>query len=93
MKNFIAARYPDAQLTIHGVAPLQREPQSFKIDFRECVARDVRLMNQDFDTVAIYEAPRAPVIEALSRTKRDGLNVPLFRRIGHQVWPPVTPPA
>lgn len=47
------------------------------------------LMDLNFNTFAIYEAPRAPVVDAISRTKRGALSIPLFRRIGRQVWPPV----
>lgn len=53
------------------------------------------LMDQNFDTFAIYEAGREAVIEALgrpgskARNERGALNVSVFRRIGRQVWPSV----
>jgi hypothetical protein len=52
------------------------------------------LMDQNFDTMKIYEAARAPVIEAITRpggkarNERGALAVRQFCRIAHQVWPP-----
>jgi hypothetical protein len=54
------------------------------------------LMDQNFDTVSIFEAPRAAVVDALSRpggktrTERGALAVSQFCRIARQVWPPAT---
>ena len=54
------------------------------------------LMDQNFDTIAIYEADRAPVIAALTapgskaRTERGALGVPQFCRIAKRLWPATT---
>jgi hypothetical protein len=52
------------------------------------------LMDQNFDTFAIYEAARALVIEAITRpgskarNERGALSIPSFcRALGHQIWP------
>jgi hypothetical protein len=55
------------------------------------------LMDRNFDTFAIYEADRVPVIEAITRpgskarNERGALSIPLFcRTLGQQIWPPPT---
>jgi hypothetical protein len=51
------------------------------------------LMDEDFSPVAIYEADRADITEALqrpgskARNERGALSVTKFRSIGRQVWP------
>lgn len=51
-------------------------------------------MDERFDATAIYEADRAPVIEALkapgskARNERGQLGLRKFRSIARQVWPP-----
>ena len=52
------------------------------------------LMDQDFNTMKIFEAARAPVIEAIvrpgskARNERGALSIPLFcRTLGKQIWP------
>jgi hypothetical protein len=55
------------------------------------------LMDQNFETVSIYEAPRAPVVAALNRpggkarTERGALAVSQFIRIAQKIWPPIEP--
>lgn len=50
------------------------------------------LMDEHFDTTAIYEADRKAVIEALTkpgsiaRNERGALSVSKFRSIGQQIW-------
>jgi hypothetical protein len=50
-------------------------------------------MDENFQTTAIYEADREPVIDALTepgsiaRNKRGALGVSKFKSIGRQVWP------
>lgn len=52
----------------------------------------VVVMDASLDTVVIYEADRAPVVEALlragskSRTERGALSVSVVKRIGRRVW-------
>lgn len=51
------------------------------------------LMDEEFSPVAIYEADRADITEALqrpgskARNERGALSVTKFRSIGRQVWP------
>jgi hypothetical protein len=51
------------------------------------------LLDENLDTTAIYEADRAPVIEALAatgsraRNERGALGVSKFKAIGRKVWP------
>jgi hypothetical protein len=51
------------------------------------------LMDENFDTIKIFEAARRPVVKAIkrpgskARNERGALSVTLFRRIGRQVWP------
>lgn len=51
------------------------------------------LLNERFDTTAIYEADRPAVIEALTapgskaRNERGSLAVSKFKAIGHKIWP------
>jgi hypothetical protein len=52
------------------------------------------LLNEDFDTREIYEAPRATVTRAVlapgsrARNEREQLSVRQFKAIGKRVWPP-----
>jgi hypothetical protein len=52
------------------------------------------MMDENFEATAIYEAPRAPVVAALtregskSRNERGQLAVAQFIRIANKVWPP-----
>lgn len=53
------------------------------------------LLDQDFNATRIFEAPRASVVEAITRpgskarNERGALSIPLFcsKRLGRQVWP------
>lgn len=57
------------------------------------------LLDQDLNATRIFEAPRAKVIEAITRpgskarNERGALAIPMFCRptISHQVWPPRPP--
>jgi hypothetical protein len=52
------------------------------------------ILSVDFETIAIYEAPRAFVIAAIekpgskARNERHALSVQQFRAISTRVWPP-----
>lgn len=55
------------------------------------------LTDQNFDTFAIYEAARAPVIAAITRpgskarNERGALSIPSFcRTLGQKIWQPAT---
>lgn len=51
------------------------------------------LMSETFDTLAIYEAPRDIVVQAITkpgskaRNERHALSLPQFRSISRKVWP------
>ncbi len=54
------------------------------------------IMHKDFEPLAIYEATRQSISEALKRTeskarKRGALAISEFKRIGKQCWPEETP--
>ncbi len=52
------------------------------------------LMDLNFETLAIFEAPRAQVIEAIqrpggkARNERRALSISGFCSLGTQIWPP-----
>jgi hypothetical protein len=52
------------------------------------------ILSADFETIAVYEAPRALVIAAIekpgskARNERHALSVQQFRSISKRVWPP-----
>jgi hypothetical protein len=52
------------------------------------------ILEQDFEPLAIYEAPRALVVAAIekpgskARNERHALSVQQFRAIAQRVWPP-----
>jgi len=54
------------------------------------------LLTGDYEPIAIYEVPREPIVEAITRPgskarARGALSLPLFRSLGKRIWSPSSP--